>query len=161
MGNDVAPHITPTQEWYRPSLLQLQLMRDKYPAIFKHILNGGLQPRAIDHNKFQQPLTWQELTIGKRVYHIMFGWCKITHPVTNETGKTLVDLEADEISYIVDGHRNTYQRDGNRSHMLYTAINQLFEFEPLKPHPYLIFKKESMRPELKFWKNGVNNPNQE
>lgn len=48
--NDIAPHIEPTQEWYRPTLEQVIKMRkNKFgQAMIDHILQGGLDVRNIE-----------------------------------------------------------------------------------------------------------------
>ena len=42
---DIAPELTPTIEWYRPSLEETLTL---YPALQQHILNGGLNHRKIN-----------------------------------------------------------------------------------------------------------------
>ena len=44
--NDIAPHLSPTQEWYRPTLEELLKVR-KNEALVEHILMGGLDVRII------------------------------------------------------------------------------------------------------------------
>lgn len=44
--NDVAPHLEPTQEWYRPTLAQAMKLR-KNEQHLEHILLGGLDVRPI------------------------------------------------------------------------------------------------------------------
>lgn len=153
MGGDIVPQMAPTQEWYRPSILQTQFMQDKYPAMFQHVLNGGLQPRPIDYSKYDAPVALKDLLIGMDVYHIMFGPCTVTHPVSQEMGKVLVNLHADEISYLVEGIREKYCRSPKGDHILYTPINQLFLAYPLNPPPYLVSKKEKMQPQFSKWDN--------
>jgi len=46
--NDIAPELTPTIEWYRPSLEETL---NAHPALQQHILNGGLNYRKINHNE--------------------------------------------------------------------------------------------------------------
>ncbi len=43
---DVAPHMKPTQEWYRPTLKEVLKMRKK-EGMLDHILQGGLDVRII------------------------------------------------------------------------------------------------------------------
>lgn len=43
---DIAPHLQPTQEWYRPTLEQVLKMRKK-EGLLDHILQGGLDVRVI------------------------------------------------------------------------------------------------------------------
>lgn len=43
---DIAPEQTPTFEWYRPSLKQIQKMRNN-PESLDHVLSGGLVRRQI------------------------------------------------------------------------------------------------------------------
>ena len=43
---DIAPHISPVQEWYRPTLKQCLKMRGD-SGLLEHVLNGGLDVRAI------------------------------------------------------------------------------------------------------------------
>ena len=43
---DMYPNITPTQEWYRPTLEEVMKMRNK-PALLQHILSGGLSLRKV------------------------------------------------------------------------------------------------------------------
>lgn len=45
--SDIAPHVKPTIEWYRPSLDETLKMRRK-PAQLEHILMGGLEYRRIE-----------------------------------------------------------------------------------------------------------------
>ncbi len=42
---DIAPHLTPTVEWYRPSLAEVQKMRSKNSGALDHVLQGGLLSR--------------------------------------------------------------------------------------------------------------------
>lgn len=44
--NDIAKHLHPTQEWYRPTLKQVLKMR-KNEGLLDHILKGGLDCRKI------------------------------------------------------------------------------------------------------------------
>lgn len=47
MYNDIAPKQEPTHEWYRPSLKETLKWRCKNASMLEHILNGGLDVRAI------------------------------------------------------------------------------------------------------------------
>lgn len=42
---DIAPHLQPTQEWYRPTLGQCYRMKG---GLLDHILQGGLDVRTIE-----------------------------------------------------------------------------------------------------------------
>lgn len=42
---DIAPHLKPVQEWYRPTLKQCFKMKD---GILEHVLKGGLDVRLIE-----------------------------------------------------------------------------------------------------------------
>ncbi len=44
---DIAPHLQPTQEWYRPTLERVLKMR-KNSGMLDHILQGGLDVRKIE-----------------------------------------------------------------------------------------------------------------
>lgn len=92
-----------------------------------------------------------EIKVGKRLYHCIFGWCKVTHPVNNEK-KTLVDLEADEISYYEMGKGySVYKRDIQTGiHYLYTSIEDLFESDQNLPKDCLL-KQAALNPTLIFW----------
>ena len=43
--NDIAPHLRPTQQWYRPTLKQCLSMRE---SLLSHVLQGGLDVRKIN-----------------------------------------------------------------------------------------------------------------
>lgn len=44
---DIAPHLEPVEEWYRPTLKQcLEMKPDS--GLLDHVLNGGLDVRKID-----------------------------------------------------------------------------------------------------------------
>jgi len=45
--NDIAPHQSPTQEWFRPSLKEVLKMRKKEDGMLEHVLKGGLDVRPI------------------------------------------------------------------------------------------------------------------
>ncbi|WP_461631711.1 hypothetical protein [Labilibaculum euxinus] len=48
--NDIAPHIKPTVEWYRPSLKEtLKLRKDQ--STLDHVLRGGLIDRKYDFER--------------------------------------------------------------------------------------------------------------
>ena len=67
------------------------------------------------------------MKIGDRMYHAIFGWCKITHPPLYD--KVLVDLDADTIEYYVmrKGYVK-YERDKESGqHILFTPISDLFQ----------------------------------
>lgn len=44
---DIAPHLMPTQEWYRPTLDQCFKMRNKQ-GLLDHVLQGGLDVRKLE-----------------------------------------------------------------------------------------------------------------
>lgn len=44
---DIAPHLKPTQEWYRPTLERVLKMR-RNSNLLDHILHGGLDVREIE-----------------------------------------------------------------------------------------------------------------
>jgi hypothetical protein len=94
-----------------------------------------------------------EIKIGKRVFHAIFGWCKIQTPA-NTKGECLVDLEADEIEYYVMGKGYVkYKRemDGrlNRN-ILLTHIDELFISEK-EVTSIMRLKKTALNPKLTFW----------
>jgi hypothetical protein len=87
---------------------------------------------------------------GNRLYHAIFGWCKIISSVSD---KTLVDLEADEIEYYVMGHGYVkYSRDkSTNQNILYTPTKDLFESDSVVPKEYGL-QKMALNPQLTFWK---------
>ncbi|RYZ49914.1 MAG: hypothetical protein EOP49_15175 [Sphingobacteriales bacterium] len=46
MYRDIAPHLQPTVEWYRPTLEECYKLKSK-PGLIDHILQGGLMDRKI------------------------------------------------------------------------------------------------------------------
>ena len=102
----------------------------------------------------------EEIPIGTRCFHAMFGWCTVTHPVAKEKDtdieKTLVELECDEISYLVEGEYKTFKRDieTNRN-VVYTPIDQLLKNNDEKLPPLLALKKSVYRPVITFWKKDA------
>jgi hypothetical protein len=70
-----------------------------------------------------------EIIIGLNYYHLLFGWCKVTHPVS-DSGKVLVELDADEIEYNVMGKGYVTSKRQNKGHSLYAPIDDLFEDKP-------------------------------
>ncbi|WP_264520371.1 hypothetical protein [Flavobacterium sp. N1994] len=46
---DIAPHMTPTYEWFRPTLKEVLEKRNS-PSILEHYLKGGLDYRKIKTN---------------------------------------------------------------------------------------------------------------
>ena len=93
----------------------------------------------------------KKIKIGKRVYHAIFGWCKVYSSV-NPENKTLVNLEADEIDYYVMGQGyEHYKRDESGENILYTPIEDLFEDDKNIPDIFHL-KKVALNPTLTFWK---------
>ena len=93
----------------------------------------------------------QPLIIGSRMYHAIFGWCKVTHPA-NQAKMTLVELEADEIEYNVNGVRKKFYRDKkDNRHTLYTPVADLFPDEATVTEEYGL-KKLALNPKITFWK---------
>lgn len=45
---DIAPHLKPTYEWYRPTLNEVFKMRKKDNGMLEHIFKGGLNFRKIN-----------------------------------------------------------------------------------------------------------------
>ena len=97
----------------------------------------------------------KEIKIGMRLFHAMFGWCTVTHPVATSTKKVLVNLEADEIEYYQIGKGyTTFKRDKKDSdHTLYTPIAELLKNEDVKLSDSLALKKRCLNPKVRFWKN--------
>ena len=94
----------------------------------------------------------KEIKIGDRLYHAIFGWCKITHPPNPD--HTLIDLECDEVEYYVMGKGYVnYKRDNEGHNIVYVPISELFKDEKNIPD-ILHLKKTALNPKLIFWKNG-------
>ena len=95
-------------------------------------------------------MTKNEIKIGTRLYHAMFGWCKVTAPVLKD--KVLVDLEADELEYYVMGRGYVkYKRPGkNQPNILYTPITDLLN-SPEEMTDILRLGKLTLNPTVKFW----------
>lgn len=49
---DIAPHLLPTQEWFRPELSEVLKMNG---GLLDHILQGGLDVRSIGDGQYQYP----------------------------------------------------------------------------------------------------------
>lgn len=96
----------------------------------------------------------EELPIGTRCYHAIFGWCKVTHPIVFDLNeRTLVELEADEIKYYRAGEGYaTFKRDESGAHALYTPISDLLKDDKEKLPANLALKKAALNPEIIFWK---------
>ena len=94
-----------------------------------------------------------DIQVGGRYYHEMFGWCKVTHPPTEE--KVLVDLEADEIEYYQMGRGYVnYKRDKeSRRHVLYTPITDLHKNEDFEKGDSFALRQTAMKVKLTFWDN--------
>lgn len=98
-----------------------------------------------------------EIKIGDRLYHEVFGWCKVTHPVNN-ANKTLIDLEADEVSYYVLGKgRLSYSRNkgvnaGSNQNIVLVPIHELHKDEKFVHPPMYGLKMQALGVELKYWK---------
>ena len=90
----------------------------------------------------------KDIKIGMRLFHAMFGWCTVTHPVATSTKKVLVNLEADEIEYYQIGKGyTTFKRDKkDGDHILYTPIVELLKNEDVKLSNSLALKKQKT-----FW----------
>ncbi len=99
----------------------------------------------------------RELKVGQRVYHGVFGWCKITHPIDANDVKCLVDLEADEIEYYTIGKGYaSYSRDKESGlHTLYTPIKHLYESEEqAKIDTINYLRVSACNPKLIFWEKN-------
>ena len=96
----------------------------------------------------------KEIKIGMRLFHAMFGWCTVTHPVATSTNKVLVNLEADEIEYYQMGKGYaTFKRDkSNGKHVLYTPIDELLKNEDAELSDSVAQKKQCLNPKIRFWK---------
>ena len=65
-----------------------------------------------------------KIKINSRLYHALFGWCKVISPVDGD--KVLVDLEADSITYYVHGKGyKTITRKENNTNVIQTPIEEL------------------------------------
>jgi hypothetical protein len=97
----------------------------------------------------------EKVKIGERLYHCCFGWCKVTHPPTDD-GKTLVDLEADEIEYYTIGKGyNAYKRPKKgEAHVLFTPVSHLYKTEQLaQSDKVAMLRRAATNPKLTFWEN--------
>lgn len=93
----------------------------------------------------------KEIKIGDRLYHAIFGWCKVTHPPLPD--KCLVDLEADEIEYYVMGKGYVkYTRDKDGRNSLLSPISELLKDDKQPLDGLLSLKKMACNPTLTFWK---------
>ena len=96
-----------------------------------------------------------KVKIGQRVYHAIFGWCKVETP-SNPANKCLVDLEADEIEYYVMGQGYVHYKRGQdgtgKRHILLTPIDDLCKDDKNIPD-ILHLKKMALNPTLIFWHN--------
>ena len=91
----------------------------------------------------------KKLKIGKKYWHCMFGWCVVTHPTVY--GKTLVELECDELEYYSMGHIiNSKRDDKDGTHILCTPANQLFKDDKQDIGELLRLKKIALNPKLTF-----------
>lgn len=87
---------------------------------------------------------------GQRLFHIIFGWVKVTHPVVN--GSTLVDIEADEVEYYVMGKgRVRYKRQPDGTNSVHVKVNELVESDQTKLTTEQHLFKMSKGCELTFW----------
>lgn len=103
----------------------------------------------------------EQIPIGTRCYHAIFGWCTVTHPVVyddkSEQEKTLVELECDEISYLIEGKYQTFKRDAESGrNVVYTPIDQLVKDNDEKLPPLLALKKSTYCPVITYWKKNVS-----
>lgn len=96
----------------------------------------------------------KEVKVGDRLYHCCFGWCKITHPVSPEDTKVLVDLEADEIEYytIGVGYKSYARPAKGEAHVLYTPISHLYRSEESAKVDHIAqLRRSATNPTIKFW----------
>lgn len=97
-----------------------------------------------------------DLSMGKRVFHENFGWCKIIHPflaaVSEKSGKALIDTEADEITYYIMGHGyKTFKRDENGRNIVYVPIEELHPDENFEQTEKYLLGKIALNCQLTFW----------
>src|SRR5690242_2538394 len=93
---------------------------------------------------------------GMRLYHIIFGWVKVTHPPIH--GKTLVAIEADEVEYYVVGKgRVTYKRQDDGTHTVYTPISDLVESDKVQLSTEQHLRKMGYGCTLTFWDKDKTN----
>ena len=95
----------------------------------------------------------KDIKIGKRVYHEIFGWCKITHPPNPDY--TLIDLEADAVEYYVIGKGYVhYERDKKTGeNIVYVPISELYQDDKDLP-PLAHLHRTALNPTLTYWKHG-------
>ena len=92
----------------------------------------------------------RKIKVGDRLYHIIFEWVRVTHPVIN--GKTLVDIEADEVEYYVMGRgRVRYKRQPDGTNIVFTEVSDLVEGDTVKLTTEQYLRKMSYGCELTFW----------
>jgi len=86
----------------------------------------------------------EEIKVGQRLYHIIFGWCEVTHPVNGE-GKTLINLDAKEISYYKMGEGYvSYKKDPQGQNIVYTPIVDLVKDEKVLLSKDQMLKRAAM-----------------
>lgn len=70
--------------------------------------------------------------VNERVYHYIFGWCKVLTPV-NSAGDCLVDLEAQQVSYYVMGKgTHTAKRNEQGANVILTPAEELVKDDQVK-----------------------------
>lgn len=93
----------------------------------------------------------EKIKVGGRYYHGLFGWCKVTHPPTDnsDNAKTLIDCEAKVIEYYVRGKGMVkYEKDkGQKGQIVCVPINELFKTEEEVPD---IFGLQKLAMQLKI-----------
>jgi len=89
------------------------------------------------------------MKINDRLYHCVFGWCRVYSPVCNN--KVLVDLEADKVSYYVIGKGYLdFERDKEGINALLTPVEELFESDQKIPERFSL-QKLCANPKLTFY----------
>lgn len=93
----------------------------------------------------------EDLIVGNRYYHFIFGWCKLRMPPSRE--KAVVLLEADEIEYYVMGNGYVkYSRDKETGeHILYTPIKDLLIDDKQELTSNDLLARAALNPKLTFW----------
>lgn len=82
---------------------------------------------------------------GNRLYHALFGWCKVMSPVIRD--KVLVDLEAYSVRYYQHGKGcKTITKKNNKPNAILTPIEDLFPDENISREMYS--KRLTFRPEI-------------
>ena len=116
---------------------------DCYPTMLEIELQKTIEQREIEA---------LGLGHGKRVWHFAFGWGKVID-IDFANGKTLVDLEADSISYyhMGEGYK-TYTRNSEGNHYFTAPSGEFFDSEkPSSEWPgTLSLKHAALNPKITF-----------